>query len=135
MRQVARMPDFQNGMEFMQFRFARYTTLSGRASKDGSVKYKMDPANLQISLLTNYLPEVDENDNFMVGKSYWNYYYPDGTGMSKVEQMMADGKGYDWMDLVTQNAMQQNHFFSISGGQKYELSLRHRLSARIRVSS
>ncbi len=116
MRQVARMPDFQNGMEFMQFRFARYTTLSGRASKDGSVKYKMDPANLQISLLTNYLPEVDENDNFMVGKSYWNYYYPDGTGMSKVEQMMADGKGYDWMDLVTQNAMQQNHFFSISGG-------------------
>lgn len=116
MRQVARMPDFMDGMEFMQFRFARYTTLSGRASKDGSVKFKMDPANLQISLLTNYIPETDENDNFMVGKSHWNYYYPDGTGMSKVEQLMADGKYYDWMDLLTQDAMQQNHFFSISGG-------------------
>ncbi len=115
MRQVARKPDFMDGMEFMKYRFARYTTRNGRASKDGSVKYKIDPANLQITLLTNYLPEQEEDGTFKVGKSHWNYYYPDGTGMSKVEQMMADGQGYDWMDLVTQNALQQNHFFSISG--------------------
>jgi TonB-linked SusC/RagA family outer membrane protein len=117
-RQVARMPDFMDGMDFMKFRFARYTTRQGRASKNGSVKYQITDANLQITLLTNYLPEKDENDNYMVGPTYWDHYYPDGTGMSNVEQMMADGEYYDWMDLVTQDAIQQNHFFSISGSSE-----------------
>ncbi|HKM92843.1 MAG TPA: TonB-dependent receptor [Prolixibacteraceae bacterium] len=115
LRQVARMPSFMNGSEFMQYRFSRYTTRKGRASANGSVNYQITPENLQISLLTNYLPEQDENDKYLVGPGYWNEYYPDGTGMSKVEQMMSKGEYYDWMDLVTQNAIQQNHFVSVSG--------------------
>jgi TonB-linked SusC/RagA family outer membrane protein len=113
-RQITRMPDFMDGMEFMKFRFARHTIRVGRASADGSVKYQIVPASLQTTLLTNYLPEMDDNGNYMVGSKYWSHYYPDGTGMSKVEKMMADGQSWDWMDLVTQNALQQNHFFSIS---------------------
>ncbi|MBN1925518.1 MAG: TonB-dependent receptor [Prolixibacteraceae bacterium] len=115
LRQVARMPDFMNGIEHMKFRFARYTTRQGRASADGSVNYQMTDANLQICLLSNYLPEKDADGNYMVGPDYWDYYYPDGTGMSKVEQMMADGEYWDWPSLVTQDAIQQNHFVSVSG--------------------
>lgn len=116
-RRVARTPDFMDGMDFMQYRFSRYTSRIGRASKDGSVAYQMTPANLQITLLTNYVPEKDGDGNYMVGKNHWDYYknkFPAYTP-SKVEQMMANGDYYDWMDMVTQEATQQNHFVSVSG--------------------
>ena len=115
-RQVARMPGFMNGIEFMKYRFNRYTTRAGfLASNDGSVGYEMTAANLRTSLLLNYTPETDEAGNYKVGPGYWAYYYPDGTGMSNVEKMMANGEENNWMDLVTQNGKQQNHFISVSG--------------------
>ncbi|MDA3878921.1 MAG: TonB-dependent receptor [Prolixibacteraceae bacterium] len=120
-RQVAHMPNFMNGHEFMSFRFARYTDKVGRLGlgllprTDGNVNYQMRPANLRTALLTNYTPEVDGDGNYMVGPDHWDHYYPDGTGMSRVEQMMANGETNDWPGLVTQNAIQQNHFLSVSG--------------------
>lgn len=114
-RQIAHMPDFMDGMDFMQYRFARYTTRKGRVSKDGSVIYEITPANLRTSLLLNYTPVADANGILKVGSKYWNEYYPDGTGMSNIEKLMANGDGYNWRDLVTQDATQQNHFLSVSG--------------------
>ena len=118
-RQIVRMPDYMEGIDFMKFRFSRYSTRKGLlASKDGSVNYEMTAANLRTTLLLNYTPELDENGIYKVGPNYWNYYYPDGTGMSRVEKMMANGEGYNWMDLVTQSGLQQNHFVSVSGSSE-----------------
>lgn len=116
-RQAAHLPDFMDGLEFMQYRFFRYTSRLGRASKDGSVAYQMTPANLQITLLTNYVPDKDADGNYVVGSQYWDYYKDKDPGYvpSKVEELMARGESYDWMDMVTREAVQQNHFVSVSG--------------------
>ncbi len=127
-RQIARNPDFMDGMDFMRYRFARYTQLNGRASKDGSVKYQMTPSNLQITLLTNYIPEKDADGNYKVGKEYWDYYKglnPNYTP-SKIETLMSNNEYYDWMDLVTQDATQQNHYLSVggaAGGTNYHFGM------------
>jgi len=112
MRQKTRMPDFQTGMEFMQYRFARYTQAASNPG-DGSLNY-INP-NTRLVLLLNYVPILDANSIQQVGPDYWNIYYPSGTGMSNVERLMADGEEYNWMDLVTQKAIQQNHYISVSG--------------------
>ncbi len=112
MRRKTRMPDFQTGMEFMQYRFARYTQAANNPG-DGSLNY-INP-NTRLVLLLNYDPILDVNGIQQVGPDYWDLYYPSGTGMSNIERLMADGEEYNWMDLVTQNAMQQNHYMSVSG--------------------
>jgi TonB-dependent starch-binding outer membrane protein SusC len=113
-RQVARTPDFMSGMEFMQYRFNRYTTNVGRKSKNGSVKYSIVPANLQITLLTNALPDTTTGTQLL---GNLDTRYPAGGTLyaSNVEKLMAEGEEYDWLDLVTQDATQQNHYLSVSG--------------------
>ena len=116
MREKTRMPDFQTGYEFMQYRFARYTqAAAGPAGNpgDGSVNY-INP-NTRLVLLLNYNPILDANGIQQVGPDYWDLYYPSGTGMSNIERLMADHEEYNWIDLVTQKAIQQNHYISVSG--------------------
>lgn len=104
-RTIARMPDFMNAQEFIDYRFARHTTLSSE-NFPGSTRPGVD---------ANGVPhyEIKQNDletAFLKrdgGSSYRD---------SKVYEMMMSGTdGYDWTDLVTRNGSQQNHFISANG--------------------
>lgn len=104
-RKVARMPDLMNAQQYIDFRFARFTTLENKkydgssrpgVDADGHPHYTITPSNLS----TAFLQYAD-------GKSYRD---------SKVYDMMVKGfGGYDWTDYVTRTAHQQNHFISASG--------------------
>ena len=107
-RKIARMPDFMDANEFIDFRFARFTTLTGD-SYDGS-KYK----GVDASGVPHYrIKDGDLQTAFLMrngGSSYKD---------SKLYEMMMDpsfnGYGDVWRDLVTRTAAQQNHFLSVSG--------------------
>lgn len=106
-RKLARMPDFMNADEFMDFRFARFTTLTG---DDYGTKYKGVDAN---GVPHYEITEANQKTAFLMragGSSYRD---------SKVYEMMMDpnfdGYADEWRDLVTRTASQQNHFLSVSG--------------------
>jgi TonB-linked SusC/RagA family outer membrane protein len=104
-KEIARMPDFMTAEEFMDYRFARFTTLettkydgSGRAGVDanGVPHYSITQANLE----TAFMKRTGGAD------------YRD----SKIYEMLMSGESNDWTDLVTRTAAQQNHYISINGG-------------------
>ncbi|MCW3786420.1 SusC/RagA family TonB-linked outer membrane protein [Plebeiibacterium sediminum] len=119
-RSIARMPDFMNGIDFMKYRFARYTLPEdGSATDVGSLNYGITAPNLRTTLIANYLPEVDGNGNYMVGSNYHDNYYDDpDSQMSNVERMMMNGEDVNWRDYVTRNGFQQNHFVNVSGASE-----------------
>ncbi len=103
-RITARMPKLMNAQEFIDYRFARFTTLtntpyegSGRpgVDADGVPHYEITQANLETAFL--------KRDG---GTDYRD---------SKIYEMMMSGESYDWTDLVTRNGTQQNHLISING--------------------
>lgn len=115
-KKLARMPDLMDAQEWIDFRVARFTTLSKTnyegssrpgVDADGHPHYELTDANLS----TAFLMRTD-------GTSYRD---------SKVYDMvMAGSKGYDWTDYVTRSAAQQNHFISASGSTEnvnYRLGL------------
>lgn len=90
-RKVARMPDFMDATEWMNYRFARYTTTSGPNS-DGTVTYKISDGDLQ---------SVFQNGAEWKGSPLYNRWM--------------NNEGYDWANQVLRTASQQNHFISASG--------------------
>ena len=103
-RKIARMPNFTNAQEFMDYRFARHTMLettkydgSSRPGIDanGVPHYSITTANLE----TAFLKRTGGAD------------YRD----SRIYEMLMDGESYDWTDLVTRTAAQQNHYISVNG--------------------
>lgn len=105
-KKVARLPEVMNAQEFIDYRFARYTTLT-TDTYEGS-KY----AGVDASGVPHYnITDSDLKSAFLMrvgGSSYRD---------SKIyDLMMQDGfEGYDWVDAVTRNATQQNHYISASG--------------------
>jgi len=107
-RSVARMPDFMNGDDFSDYRFARYTTL--KSSQDGIPIYEMTSGNL---------------------KNFWN------ADSEIMKRKFAEKDYTDWSDLVTQDGQQQNHFISINGGSNnmsYRIGLGYQNEEGIFVS-
>ena len=86
----ANMPDFMEGDDFMKFRFSRYLVSSMDASS-GMTNWEMTDANFL---------------------NFW------GNGSQIVKDMYLNKNYTDWVDIVTRNGSQQNHFINISGNTK-----------------
>ena len=90
-RKVARMPDFMGATEWMDYRFARYTTTKG-PNADGTINYLITDADLQ---------SVFQNG------AEWKE--------SSLYSAWQNNQGYDWAGQVLRTASQQNHFISATG--------------------
>ncbi|MGI6232604.1 MAG: SusC/RagA family TonB-linked outer membrane protein [Prevotella sp.] len=105
-KHTARMPEMMDANEFMNYRFARYTTLTSD-SYDGSSRkgvdanghphYQIKTGDLQAAFLMR-----TNGTTYKDSKLYELFMDP-------------DFDGYDWTDYVTRTASQQNHFLSVSG--------------------
>lgn len=105
-KKLARMPEFMDANEFMDYRFARYTTLDGK-SYDGSSRKGVDAEGHPHYIIKN----TDLNSAFLTRKGATSYKD------SKLYDLMMDPSfdGYDWKKMVTRTAAQQNHFISAAG--------------------
>ena len=105
-KKLARMPEFMDANEFMDYRFQRYTTLDGK-SYDGSSRKGVDADGHPHYIIKN----TDLNSAFLARKGATSYKD------SKVYELMMDPNfdGYDWKKMVTRTAAQQNHFISAAG--------------------
>lgn len=108
-KKIARMPDFMNAQEFIDYRFARFTTLTTE-NFEGSSRPGIDANGVphysikQVDLETAFLKRDGGAD------------YRD----SKIYEMMMSGiEGYDWTDLVTRTGAQQNHYISANGATEH----------------
>lgn len=105
-KKLVRMPEFMDAKEFMDYRFARYTTLDGK-SYDGSSRKGVDAEGHPHYIIKN----TDLNSAFLARKGATSYKD------SKIYELMMDPSfdGYDWKKMVTRTAAQQNHFISAAG--------------------
>ncbi|MCH5334527.1 MAG: TonB-dependent receptor [Alistipes sp.] len=107
-RQVARTPNLMTATEFMDFRFARFTTLTTE-KYDGSKYAGVDASGVPHYQITN----SDLESAFLMrsgGESYRD---------SKLYELyMAGFKGYDWIKAVTRTAAQQNHYIAVNGANE-----------------
>lgn len=90
-RKVARMPEFMGATEWMNYRFARYTTIKS-VNDDGTVNYQIKDGDLQ---------SVFQNGTEWQESPLYSAWQTD--------------QGYDWAGQVLRTASQQNHFLSASG--------------------
>ena len=95
---VVRMPEFQDGQQFYNYRFLKFLTYAGNnatAANDMSSHpvYQIGGTVLGQCLLEDVV----------------------GSGNYILKNMLAEGKTYDWPGFVTQNGSQQNHFLSVNG--------------------
>lgn len=88
-REIARIPDFTNGIEFMQYRFQRYTLT--------------DNANTAHPVFT--ITDTNRNTALLASSP-------------KISEMLRNGEYFDWKDYVTRIGAEQNHYLSISGATK-----------------
>lgn len=108
-KKIARMPDFMNAQEFIDYRFARFTTLSTE-NFEGSSRPGIDANGIphysikQVDLETAFLKR-DGGADYRDSKIY--------------EMMMSGTEGYDWTDLVTRTGAQQNHYISANGATEH----------------
>jgi TonB-linked SusC/RagA family outer membrane protein len=92
---VANMPDFMDGDQFMNWRFARYL-VSEMNTATGMTTWEMTEANM---------------------RNFW------GADSPVVKDMYLKKRYTDWADVVTRDGSQQNHFVNISGNAR-DLSYR-----------
>jgi len=88
-RETTRMPEFTNGLEFMQYRFQRYT-LTDNMNTAHPV-YTITDTNRATALMQT---------------------------SPKITEMLKNGEYFDWKDYVTRTGAEQNHYVSISGATK-----------------
>jgi TonB-linked SusC/RagA family outer membrane protein len=87
---VANTPDFMDGDQFTNWRFYRYFTSSFNTGT-GMTAWEMTPANL---------------------RSFWC------NDSEVIKDMYRNKKYTDWVDVVTRDGSQQNHFLNINGNAK-----------------
>ena len=98
---TARMPEFQDGQQFYDYRFLKFLTYGGNgatATTDMSSHpvYQIGGSILEQCLLREHT----------------------GSGDYLMKKMLSSGATYDWPGMVTQNGSQQNHFISVNGGSE-----------------
>ena len=94
--EIARMPNFMTAEEFYRYRFLKFLGYAEGGSPtalSGRPAYGM-AAFEQMSL--------------------WNVERQ----ASVLKEMIAAGESYDWIDLVHQNGMRQNHYLSVGGSSQ-----------------
>ncbi len=95
-KQVARMPDFMDDVEWMDYRYMKYVTpVKNTGIVDGRLALEMTPGNLL---------------------SVWN---DKGSDIStKMRDQFLRRDFTDWRDLALNNGTQQNHFVNVTGNVK-----------------
>jgi len=89
-KNIANMPDFMDGDQFMKYRFSRY--LSSKMNPDtGVTTWSMSEANLA---------------------NVW------GANSAVIKRLYLEKDYTDWPDLITRDGHQQNHFVNVSGNAK-----------------
>ena len=100
-RQRARMPDFMDTQEWMDYRFARYTELDKTTYKDG-----IDP---------------EGHPQFAIGGRETTVFQGAVGGdhrTSPLYPLYMQNKTFNWADEVLRTAAQQNHYISASGSSE-----------------
>lgn len=100
-RQRARMPDFMDTQEWMDYRFARYTELDKTTYKDG-----IDP---------------EGHPQFAIGGRETIVFQGAVGGdhrTSPLYPLYMQNKTFNWADEVLRTAAQQNHYISASGSSE-----------------
>lgn len=95
--EIARMPNFMDSEEFYRYRFLKFL---GYADAD--------PDGKAISGRPAY------NMGSFEQMSLWNV----DRGVSVLKEMIANGESYDWIDLVHQQGLMQNHYVSVGGSSQ-----------------
>lgn len=95
-KKVARMPDFMDDREWMDYRYMKYATpVKNAGITNGRLPLEMTSGNLA---------------------SVWN---DKGNKIStKMREQFLTGDFTDWRDMMLQNGIQQNHFVQVAGGNK-----------------
>ncbi|MDR2920676.1 MAG: TonB-dependent receptor [Tannerella sp.] len=100
MKTVARMPDFMDDAEWMDFRYMKYTT----PVKDASKNYVVNNGKMAMEMT---------NGNLL---SVWN---DKGNDISyKMREQYQNRDFTDWRDLMLSDGIQQNHFINVAGNSK-----------------
>ena len=93
---TARMPEFQDGQAFYNYRFSKFLQYAGGLATADSGK----PVYTINGTSTNFNQMALANTE---------------TGEYRMKTLLRNGQTVDWPDLVTGNGHQQNHYLSISG--------------------
>jgi TonB-linked SusC/RagA family outer membrane protein len=93
---TANIPDFMDGDQFLNWRFYRYLT-SSMNTGTGMTTWDMSAANL---------------------RAFWC------NDSEVVKGMYRDKRYTDWVDIVTRDGSQQNHFVNINGGNAKNMTYR-----------
>lgn len=97
---VARTPDFMDGNEFMNFRFAKFLMFTGdRAARNDF-----------------YMPGGTGSNT--IAQAYLLKNTNDANSGYLMKEMVANGQTYDWPSLVTQTGRSQNHYLAVSGSKE-----------------
>ena len=91
---VARMPDFMDAEAYYNYRNMAFLSFVNGDENGGQPLYQNG------DLMRTYL-QVDSKDP---EQGY------------RVKQFLADGRTYNWRDLVLQDGQQQNHYVAVTGG-------------------
>ena len=89
-KNIANMPDFMDGDQFMKYRFSRYLS-SKMNPATGGTTWTMSEANLA---------------------NVW------GANSAVIKRLYLEKDYTDWPDLITREGHQQNHFVNVSGNAK-----------------
>jgi len=100
LRTVARMPEFMDDVEWMDFRYMKYTT----PVKDAGKNYVVNNGKMAFEMT---------NGNLL---SVWNDKGKDIS--TKMRQQYQDRDFTDWRDLMLSDGVQQNHFINVAGNTK-----------------
>ncbi len=97
-RDVARMPDFMDTKQFMNYRFARYMEYADKSNPSDGAGHPV----YVLSNPTSVFPVASGTDY----------------KQSLIFQRYMENKTYDWADEVLRTATQQNHFLSLEGSSE-----------------
>ncbi|WP_303222357.1 TonB-dependent receptor [uncultured Prevotella sp.] len=95
---IARMPDYMNADQFYKLRFSQFLS-SGQVANGIATVAQPTWKMTQQDFLQGMLADTED-------------------GTSVLKNMLNNGEGYNWPDLVTQDGQKQNHFLAVNGSSK-----------------
>ena len=95
---IARMPDYMNADQFYKWRFSQFLS-SGQVANGIATVAQPTWKMTQQDFLQGMLADTED-------------------GTSVLKNMLNNGEGYNWPDLVTQDGQKQNHYLAVNGSSK-----------------
>lgn len=95
---IARMPEYMDASQFYKYRFSQFLS-SGQVANGVSTVAQPTWKMTQQDFLQGMLADTED-------------------GTSVLKNMLNNGEGYNWPDMVTQDGQKQNHYLSVNGASK-----------------